>query len=416
VDNGDSQMRMSWRDGSTRLDVTLNGSVTFTDDLSDVQTLSDGGRLTIRDWSGLVPHTFEIRSSGGRLTRTYYVAGIERPWTDEARQLLAEQIVALVRHSGLGAESRVRSIFEKKGVSGVLDEIELLTGDYARRRYFVALVDTARLDATSVLPVLLRISTTMNSDYDRGQILQHIAANVKLDQRAAQAYVQALSRTRSDYERRRALTALLAIRPVVPGVPDIALRSVADMRSDYDRSEVLRTALSSGTIEQADVLLAAVGRMSSSYEKRRVLSELIARGSLNGEMKKGLLITAAGIQSDYDRAQVLSAYVHAFGVEPSVRQEFFAAVKRLTSDYERRRVLTELAAKGGVTRDVQESAFDTVQTMRSDYDRAEILLAFLNANAVDPSARPAFVNAAERIRSTHDQNRVLAALVRSERR
>jgi hypothetical protein len=416
MDNGDSQTRMSWHDGSTRLDVTLNGNVTFTDDLSDVQTLSDGGRLTIRDWSGVIPHTIEIRSAGGTLTRKYYVAGLERPWNDDARRELAEQITALVRHSGLGAESRVRSIFEKKGVSGVLDEIELLTGDYARRRYFVALVDTARLDATSVLPVLLRISTTMNSDYDRGQILQHIAANVKLDQRAAQAYVQALSRTRSDYERRRALTALLAIRPAVPGVPDIALRSVGDMRSDYDRSEVLRTALSSGTIEQADVLLAAVGKMSSSYEKRRVLSELIARGSLNGAMKKGLLITAAGIQSDYDRAQVLSAYVHAFGVDPSVRDEFFAAVKRLTSDYERRRVLTELVAKGGITRDVQESAFDTVQTMRSDYDRAEILLAFLNANAVDASARQSFVNAAERIRSTHDQNRVLAALVRSERR
>ena len=407
---------MSWNDGTSRLEVTLDGDVTFTDDLSDVRTLSDGGRLTIRDWATLIPRTIEIRSSGGTLTHRYYVAGIERPWDDEARQKLAEQITALVRHSGLGAESRVRSIFEKKGVGGVLDEIDLLGGDYARRRYFVALIDTARLDATTVLPVLLRVGSTMNSDYDRGQVLQRIASNVRLDQRAAQAYVQALSKTKSDYERRRALTALLAVRPVVAGVPDIALRSVADMRSDYDRSEVLRTALASGTVEQADALFAAVGRMSSSYEKRRVLTEVIARGSLNNEMKKGVLTAAAGIQSDYDRAQVLSAYVKAFGVETSVRDEFFTALKRLTSDYERRRVLTELAAKGGVSREVQESAFESVLTMRSDYDRAEVLLAFLGAKAVDASNRQAFVTAAERIRSTHDQNRVLAALVRSERR
>ena len=409
-------MRMSWNDGTTRLEVTVDGNVTFTDDLSDVRTLSDGGRLTIRDWATLIPRTIEIRSSGGTLTHRYYVAGIERPWDDEARRKLAEQITALVRHSGLGAESRVRSIFDKKGVGGVLDEIELLGGDYARRRYFVALIDTARLDATTVLPVLLRVGSTMNSDYDRGQVLQRIASSVKLDQRAAQSYVTVLGRTRSDYERRRALTALLAARPVVPGVPDIALRSAADMRSDYDRSEVLRTALTSGTVEQADALFAAVGRMSSSYEKRRVLTEVIARGSLSSDMKKGVLTAAAGIQSDHDRAQVLSGYVKAFGVETSVRDEFFTALKRLTSDYERRRVLTEIVAKGNVSRDVQESAFESVLTMRSDYDRAEVLLAFLGAKAVDSSNRQAFVNAAERIRSTHDQNRVLAALVLSEKR
>ena len=409
-------MRMSWRDGSSRLDVALHGNVTFTDDLSDVRTLSDGGTLTIRDWSSLIPRTIEIRSSGGTLTHKYYVAGVERPWNDEARQKLAEEITALVRHSGLGAESRVRSIFEKKGLSGVLDEIDLLGGDYARRRYFVALIDTARLDATSILPVLLRVGSTMNSDYDRGQILLAVASKVKLDQRAAQAYVQVLSHTNSDYERRRALTALLAVRPSVPGVPDLALRSVADMHSDYDRSEVLRTALTSGAVDQADALFAAVGKMSSSYEKRRVLMELVARGSLSTEMKKGLLTTAAGIQSDYDRAQVLSAYVKAFGIEPSVREEFFTAAKRLTSDYERRRVLTEVAAKGVASRDVQQSAFDVVSAMHSDYDRAEVLLAFLRANAVDASNRQAFVSAAERIQSTHEQNRVLAALVKSERR
>ena len=409
-------MRMSWSDGSNKLDVTLDGNVTFTDDLSDVQTLSDGGRLTIREWIGLVPHTIEIRSSGGQLTRTYYIAGIERPWNAEARQQLAEHITLLVRRSGMGAESRVRSILDKKGVSGVLDEIELLGGDYARRRYFVALVDAAPLDATTVLPVLQRAGSLMTSDYERGQVLQRVAAKVRLDQRAAQSYVTVLARTTSDYERRRALNALIDVQPRIPGVSDIVLRSAADMRSDYERSEVLRSALAAGPVGQPDALFAAVGKMSSAYEKRRVLLDAIARGGLNAQMKKGVLTAAAGVQSDYERSEVLRAYVNAFGVEPAVREEFFAAVRRISSDYERRRVLAQVAAKGNVTREVQESAFDVVQTMKSDFERAEILLAFLNARAVDGPARQAFVNAAERIQSQHEQNRVLAALVRAERR
>ena len=363
MNDGERQMRMSWSDGSTRIDVTLNGDVTFNDDLTDVRTMSDDGRLTIRNWIGIVPHTIEdpIVRRNADATRCY-VAGIERPWSDEARRELAEQIVLLVRRSGIGAESRVRSIYEKKGVGGVLDEIELLGGDYARRRYFVALIDTAHPDASSVLPVLLRLGSTMHSDYDRGQVLLKIASDVKLDQRAAQSSVQVLSKTSSDYERRRALTALLAIRPAVPGVADIALRSVADMPPTTIAARCCTALASGGAIEQADVLLGAVGKMSSAYEKRRVLTELIARGSLNTEMKKGVLVTAAGVQSDYDRAQILLTYVKAFGVEASVRDEFFAAVKRLTSDFERRRVLTEVAAKGSVGRDVQEATFDAVQS------------------------------------------------------
>jgi hypothetical protein len=374
---------MQWSDGTSRYDVKLDGTIAFSDDLTDVTSLSDGGSLTMRDWSSVIPRTIEIRSSGGTITHSYYVGGVARPWDDEARRHLAEQLPLVVRRSGLGAESRVRSIFAKKGVGGVIEEIGLLGGDYARRLYFVALIDIANLDSTTALPVLWQIGQRMTSDYDRGQVLQRIAKQVKLDQRASRAYIQAMASMKSDYERRRALVALFA---------------------------------SAGAAAQGDALVTAIDAIKSSYDKRIVLAEVISRGSLTIDMKRGVLTSAAGIQSDYDRGQTLQAYVRAYGVEPAVREPFFAAVGKMSSDYERRRVLSEVAKKGGVAREVQESAFDAVQTMRSDYDRAETLLAFLGAKAVDASSRQAFVNAAERIRSSYDQNRVLAALVRSEPR
>jgi hypothetical protein len=373
---------MQWNDGTSRYDVRLQGTIAFNEDLTDVTSLSDGGSLTMRDWSSVIPRTIEIRSSGGTITRSYYVGGLSRPWDDEARRRLEEQLPLLVRRSGLGAEARVRSIFAKKGVAGVLDEIGLLGGDYPRRLYFIALIDTAHLDSSTALPVLWLVGEQMKSDYDRAQVLQHVAKQVKLDQRAAQAYVQAMASMRSDYERRRVLTALFA---------------------------------SAGAAAQSEAAVAAVDQMKSSYDKRVVLSDVITRGSLTDDMKRGVLETAAGVRSDYDRAEILVAYVRQYGVEPVVREPFFAAVGKMSSDYDRRRVLSEVAAKGSVAHDVQESAFEVVRTMRSDYDRAEVLLAFLGAKAVDASSRPAFVSAAEHIRSSYDQNRVLAALVRSER-
>jgi hypothetical protein len=383
MSNNGGQWRMQFSDNGTRFDVTLRGTITFTDDLTDVQTLSDGGSLKIRDWSRMVPRTVEIESSGGTLTHTYYVGGVSRPWDDDARRFLAAQLPVLVRRSGLGADARVQSIFGKKGVAGVLDEIELLGGDYARRLYFVALVDDARFDANGVKPVLARVGQRMQSDYDRRQVLEHVASRVKLDQPGAAAYIQAMASMQSDYDQRQALAALLK---------------------------------HNGAVVDGDAMVAAVGRMRSSYDQRMVLADVIGRGSLSVDSKKSVLHSAAGMQSDYDRGQVLSAYVQSYGVEPQVREPFFAAVRSIASDYERRRVLTDVAQQSAVGRDVQQSSLEIVSLMSSDYDRAEVLLAFVSSQEIDRANRQAFVSAAERIRSSYDQNRVLAALVKAERR
>ena len=135
--------------------MTLHGDITFTDDLTDVLKLDDGGYLTIRNWSSIVPHTIEIKSAGGTITHAYFVGGLSRPWGDEARRHLATDLPRLVRRSGIGAAPRAQSILQKKGVPGVLEEIDKLEGDYARS-VFQALVKQAPLDAASVLPVLSR--------------------------------------------------------------------------------------------------------------------------------------------------------------------------------------------------------------------------------------------------------------------
>ena len=376
---------MQFSDNGVRFDVTLRGRgrITFADDLSDVESLSDGGSFKMRDWGHIVPRTVEITSSGGTLTRTYYVGGIKKLWDDDARRFLATQLPVLVRRSGLAAEARVKAIFERKGINGVLEEIDLLGGDYARRVYLVALLDTASFDSNGVEPVLARVAEQMKSDYDRRQVLERVASRVRLDGRGASAYVQAMASMRSDYDQRQALSAL---------------------------------ARSGGSAVEGDAMVAAVAHIKSSYDKRMVLADLLSRRSLGTAAKEGVLAAAATMQGDYDRAEVLTDYVKAFGVESAMRQPFFAAVKTMHSDYDRRRVLTEVAASGAVSPDVQQAALDVVSMMSSDHDRAEVLLAFVGAQGIDSSIRPAFVSATERIRSSHDQNRVLAALVRAERR
>jgi hypothetical protein len=323
----------------------------------------------------------EIASSNGTLTHSYFVAGVKRPWDDEAKRFLATQLPTIVRRSGIGAESRVKSIFERHGANGVLAEIDLLGGDYARRLYLAALIDVARFDTTSVQPVLLRVGQLMKSDYDRRVVLEHVASHVALDRAGAAAYVRSMATMRSDYDQRQALSALTTHSSAAAG---------------------------------GDTLLPALAHMKSGYDKRIVLEQILERGPLGADAKHTVLAAVPGIASDYDRRLVLTKYVDRFGVEPAVRDAFFAAVRTITSNYDRREVLTRLAAKGSTGRDVQDAVFGVVAEMTSDYDRAEVLLAF--APGIDSTSREAFVSAAERLRSSHDQNRVLAALVKAQRR
>src|SRR5262249_45495043 len=156
--------------------------------------------------------------------------------------------------------------------------------------------------------------------------LQKIAAQVKLDQRAATAYVNAVSPMKSDYERRRALAAVLGLRPLPTGVAELAMRSAADMKSDYEKSELLRTALQTKTVERGHALLEAMRQMQSAYEKRRVLTEALAVEPLSADLKKGVLMFAAGVNSDYERGTVLRSFLERYAIDGALRQPFFGAL------------------------------------------------------------------------------------------
>ena len=267
---------MQWSDGGKRFEVRMNGSVTFTDDLTDVQSLSDGGSLTIRDWTNVVPHTIEIASERGRLTRSYWVAGMSRLWGDEPQRRLAEILPQLVRNSGAFAESRVKSILAKKGVAGVLDEIGLITSDYARRVYYVALLDNAMLDSASLATLLQQAGQRIKSDYDRREILVAYVRKHGVDAATRDAFFTAVSGITSDYDRRQVLTDVARVQPLGQEAKTSALQSVGSMRSDYDRAETLLAFLRQQGVDAAtrQPFVDAANRIRSTYDQNRVLAEL----------------------------------------------------------------------------------------------------------------------------------------------
>ena len=251
------EFRMHWSSFTSGIDVRVRGTVTFKPDLTDVESLSDGGYLAIRTWSMFIPRTIEIRSEGGRLTHRYYVAGLSRPYDDDARRWLASELsTTLVRRLGLGAESRTRQILAADGVPGVLAEIRRLDGDHVRGRYFRELFRARRLDPASLTGALALAASLIGSDFELSQTLRVAAPGAALETSTVQAYVDAANDIHSDFERRRALVALLQVGGAAAGTGDRCFGRRREWVRISKRAVVLRSALETPTLDHPDALAA----------------------------------------------------------------------------------------------------------------------------------------------------------------
>ena len=406
---------MRWSNFASGTDVHGRGAITFTPDLTDVESLSNGGYLSIRTWSFFIPRTIEIRSEGGRLTHRYYVSGLSRRYDDDARRWLADELPTLVRRSGLGAQSRTRQILAAGGVPAVLEEIKRLEGDYARSLYFRELFTALRLDSTNLTKALALAGSVIHSDFELSRTLRAAAPAAALDRGSVEAYVNTANDIHSDFERRRALVALLQVGGAAPETGDLVLESAARMGSDFEKGIVLRTALETAALDRPDALVPALRTMRSDFEKRRVVGAVMDRTDLSADARKGLLAGAADIDSDFECATALIAFANKLGVDAATADPFFAAVRTIDSAFETKRVLTAVVKKTPLAPEVLRGVFDSVRRMSSDFERAQVLLTMIGVQSLDAASRSAFIAAAESIGSTFEQNRVLAALVKAER-
>ena len=340
--NHRSETHISWSANGQTTDVRIDGEVAFDEDLADVRSLSDGGHLAIRESSGGLTRTIDITSIDGKLTREYHVGGKLRPWSAEAQQLLHDQLLKLVRHSAIGAQARVRSIHARRGAAGVLDEIALLEGDYARRVYVTHLLELDSPSGDTVEKILTVVEKQMSSDYDRAEILGRLADRATSNDRTNAGFVRAAAAMKSDYDKRRVLEQLIAKARLNGESKAAVLAAAAAMRSDYDRAQVLTAYVASAGFESAVAapFVTAVNAMTSDYEKRRVLTAVASKGVRSNSLPD-LFGAVDLMHSDYDRAQVLLAFAPV--VDASTRPAFMASAGRIRSKYDQDRVLGSIS-------------------------------------------------------------------------
>jgi hypothetical protein len=267
-----------------RFEVKVEGRVEFTEDYSDVQHIPDDGALRVREERDDVARRYVVtRGADGQLRRSYTVNGEARAFDAGAREWLRGMLLAAARQGGLDARARVRRLLQRGGTKGLIEEISHIEGDYARRIYFEELLKVEGLDAAALTAAMRGASEKISSDYERAQLLLHVADIYLNRSELLPIYFEAADRISSDYEHRRVLSAALKKNKLGQEALLKMLKSSAVIKSDYEKATFLIEAaeLFAGETRLRPAFLEVVETINSDHERGRVLSTLAKKNILN---------------------------------------------------------------------------------------------------------------------------------------
>jgi len=157
-DESQSTMRWEHSDDGLKRRFEMRGKAEFTDDYTDIKSVSEGGWVISEEHRDSQSYRYEVRRDmAGNLTRAFYVNGAARSLDETTRAWLAKIVLDGIRQSTIDVEKRVQRILAKSGVAGVLAEIKQITGDYGKRHYYQQLIKQANLDGAGLRDVLRQV-------------------------------------------------------------------------------------------------------------------------------------------------------------------------------------------------------------------------------------------------------------------
>ena len=383
---------------------------------------------------------FEADERGG-IERRYFSNGIARPFDAEAQRFVAKVLPQWVREQGLNIPERLSRLIEEKGPGGALEEIRSIRRNDVKRAYLEELFTQADLTTGQLGRALkiagemesdgdkrrfldsvhgvyfehgldgqvFSFIDTIHSDEDRRQLLTRAldraafgeqslsrllrsvsllsSDNAKADllQKTAQvsrerlsgAFFDAASTIRSDNDRERLLSMVLAVHGSDPGTLVQVMRTAASISSDNDKTKIL-IASARGfrgdpeTIRETSRVLASI---HSDGDRRRCLEALIEADGANAETLREVLLQTMTMNSDGDKGQVLLQAALTFPQEEPVRRAFFSAVNTIHSAGDQRRVLMAVLERSSLDPETLRELSRSALQMSSDGDQSAVLKA-----------------------------------------
>jgi hypothetical protein len=338
---------VAWTGHDCAVTIRTNGTVTFDDAEQDVASISAGGRFVVTHEDGDHRRIYTVLPSRGELTRDYQVDGKDAEMDGAFARWRSDLVLEYIRRTAYDANRRAKRILASRGVDGLLAEIDEIGSDWAKGQYYRALVASASVDDPTTARIVDQVGRSMESDYEKGQVLGAIQPRHLENDAVRQAFVRAARTMSSDYEKRQVLSKVLAAGKPSPVVTTAMLDLASTIDSDYEVTELLIGLAKTGTVTGAEdpAYLKALGTIESDYEKHRALAALFASGPRPHATVAAALEAATTIGSDYELASFLVELAEKGLITKDLRPLFRRALDTIESQYERQRALAALGAR-----------------------------------------------------------------------
>ncbi len=209
-------------------DLKYKGIIDLSNDNKMITGISANGFVEINKTAfGNNRRLFIHADDKGTITYEYFVGKAETAFNPEGKKWLSEILPDIVKRSELGVESRVRNLYQSKGIRGILDVIDEIpsgtTYSYSsewniftiksssyksgsstsKNTFLKTLVFDNQLKNQDIIPVLNQIKE-IRSNSTKGTLLRYILENYKLNTEQLVAVLEATAT--HDYNTERGST------------------------------------------------------------------------------------------------------------------------------------------------------------------------------------------------------------------
>jgi hypothetical protein len=399
-----------WQDDGffSRMDLEMRGTVEFTDNDSDVKSISSDGYFRLEQWSTGPARTYLVRPGSNGIERLYSVDGVSKALDADGRAWLARILPEVIRESAVGAPERVKRILHQQGAGGVLAEINKIRSDHSRRVYIENLLDYGSLNVED-LRESMRLGRKISSDGEKAGLLIAAAPHYQTSA-TRESFFDSVDSISSDGEHRRVLASVLERYGPDRETLALALRSAKRISSDGEKATVLIQAADFRLMEDTarTNYFRAADSISSDGEHAKVLSAVIKKNADKDILVRSLR-SASGISSDGEKRAVLTEAAAVYVDDAIVRRAFFDTAGTVSSDGERQHALSALLKKADWSADTLREVARSASKMSSDGEKATVLVSLADAAPKQPEISEALMAAADSISSDGEHKRVLMA-------
>ena len=362
----------TYNNGSTVTQLSMDGKITFTDDEKDIKSITPGGYFRYSKTTFGNKREIFIRSnSEGVLKREYFVGGNETSYEPEGRQWLQESIKELLSTTALGAEDRVKRIYGKSGVNGVLAEIARMENDHVKSTYYGHLLALPHVKEPEMKALLAQLGKNVKSDFEKSRILQRVGVNYLQNSKLTDDYLAAVNSMSSDFEKSRVLSHLLDNSKLSAASFSLVLQAVADISSDFEQSKILQKVLTKPdlTAQAHKEAIGVLRSVNSDFEKAKVLLDLASKPEYLQQNLNEMLVSVEAIKSDFERSRVLNKIITAPKLTTKQQLQVLPVIANMNSDFEKSRVLQNIKTKLPMSNnEVRTEYIKTAKTIRSDFE------------------------------------------------